>query len=446
MATKKKAESSKASGNILGNLLDSEIKNLNASGSSVIPTYESGIKLVDWRNAREENDMIKPGFNGGKILTIIGKSGSGKTSLGLRVAFNTIRDYENGNIIHMDFENATNPARAYTIARQVGLSKSDLEGRYKYLNENIFTETFYKLVKATSKLKLEHYDELKVDYEMGDGEKHEILPPTVFLVDSWALVIPEDISAEDELSGTMSATSIARTNNAVIKRLNQSLVKANIMIIIINHITTKVEINPYQRSAKELNYLGNDEACPGGSSAIFLADSLIKLQAGSKLEPDKDFGVKGFYVNGTYLKSRSNDSGIPFELIFNQKIGFDDFLTNFNYLKKEKLLKGNGRAYYFDFDENTKFTQKNVKELYETDEEWAEKFDEYVTSFYENFITSSDSDIPYEEDEDIDEYEDDEEEIELVKCISKINDVWLGSDGNKYYGDGTSYKSTKKKK
>ena len=213
------------------------------------------------------------------------------------------------------------------------------------------------------------------------------------------------------------------------------------MLIVINHITTKVEINPYQRSAKDLNYLGNDESCPGGSSVIFLADSLIKLQAGSKLEEDKDYGIKGFMVNGLFLKTRSNEAGRPFELVFNQKIGFDDFYTNFNYLKKEKYLKGNGRAYYFDFDPDTKFTQKNVKELYDTNEEWAKLFDEFVEETYINFITTKDIDDEYDEDYDDSEYDEDDsdEDVELIKCINKKKDIWKGSDGNKYYGDGTPY-------
>ena len=82
-----------------------------------------------------------------------------------------------------------------------------------------------------------------------------------------------------------------------------------------------------------------------GSSVIYLADSLVKLLAGSKLEEDKDYGIKGFMVNGIFLKSRSNEAGRPFELVFNQKIGFDDFYTNFNYLKKEKCAIIQG--YYF---------------------------------------------------------------------------------------------------
>ena len=193
---------SKTSVGILDALLDAEISKAGASKSKIIPNYPMGIKMIDYRNAREEDGIVKEGFNGGKIITFIGKSGSGKTSAGLKLAFNTIAPYKEGQLIHMDYENATTPSRAYSLARTCGLSKNDLEGRYKYLNENIYTETLYKLVKATAKLKLEHFDELKIEFgEDEEGNKIYILPPTVFLVDSWASVIPEDISGEEELSG-----------------------------------------------------------------------------------------------------------------------------------------------------------------------------------------------------------------------------------------------------
>lgn len=40
----------------------------------------------------------------------------------------------------------------------------------------------------------------------------------------------------------MSATSIARTNNSVIKRITGPMGSANIILIVINHINKKVEI------------------------------------------------------------------------------------------------------------------------------------------------------------------------------------------------------------
>lgn len=61
---------------------------------------------------------------------------------------------------------------------------------------------------------------------------------------------------------SMSASSIAKTNNAVIKRIPGILKKANITLIIINHITKKIEIG-FTKTQADVNYLKQDETIPG---------------------------------------------------------------------------------------------------------------------------------------------------------------------------------------
>lgn len=50
------------------------------------------------------------------------------------------------------------------------------------------------------------------------------------------------------------------------------------------------------------------------------------------------------------------------------------------------MLKGNGRAYYFDFDPDFKFTQKNFREKYHANPEFAEKFNAMMEDLYSDFI------------------------------------------------------------
>jgi hypothetical protein len=133
-------------------------------------------------------------------------------------------------------------------------------------------------------------------------------------------------------------------------------------------------------------------------------------------------------VTAHYAKSRSNSAGKKFSLVFNQEQGFDNFLTNFNYLKDVmKLLKGNGRAYYFDFDPDTKFTQKTVKELYMNNKEWAKKFDELVSDVYYDVLNNSASEL----DEDTEN-----EKPEFVKWYDEEEGIYLASDGLYYDNDG----------
>lgn len=187
------------------------------------------------------------------------------------------------------------------------------------------------------------------------------------------------------------------------------------------------------KTSNDLNYLGQDETSPGGMAVMYLADTLLKVQASSKLEEDKDFGIKGFNVIATLIKSRSNEAGRKFEMVYSQSEGFHNFFTNFNYLKSLKTyLKGNGKAYYFEFAPDKKFTQKNVYELYKSDEEWAQQFDELMDILYYDFITSK----GYTEDE---EYLEEESEYSLYGTY-KNKDVFIhNEDQTLVWEDGSDF-------
>jgi len=398
------------------------------------PTYSSGIDVMDYRNGRIEKGEVNVGFDGGRIVTVIGKSGSGKTSLAIKMACSIVEPYENGNIFHYDFERATNISRVKTIS---GWSDETLERKYKNLQRNIYSESIYKVVKAIDKLKNnpENYDEIKIDSgkKDEDGNPIYVLPPTVILLDSWALCIPEDISEEEKLSGQMSATSIARINNSIIKRLAGPLERGNIILIAINHITQKIEINAFAKTQAAINYLKQDEAIPGGTSIIYLANNIIRVTTSTKLDESDSYGVKGFMVKGEFVKSRSNEAGRQFEMVFEQSTGFDNILTNLANFKELKLLKGSPRAYYLEGCPDIKFTLKTFKEKYLQSKALRKEVDRLVKENYIKFIPNSkeyiDEDVVSNDSEDTDD-------IELVECVDKENDVWVGSDGNYYTGDG----------
>lgn len=116
-----------------------------------------------------------------------------------------------------------------------------------------------------------------------------------------------------------------------------------------------------------------------GTSFLYLADTVIKFKAGAKLEPEKDFGVKGFINNAKIIKSRSNSSGVEIPLVFDQVNGFDNVLTNFKLLFDLGMLKGNGvSGYYFPELDTVKVKRKDVRKKYAENAEWRELFDKYV--------------------------------------------------------------------
>lgn len=195
-----KATSGSLTDDILGIIKDEEIGDSN----NIECRYETGIKMFDFRNGRlDEEGNLSLGIDGGKIFTIIGKPGSGKTTFGIMATLNIISKYKDAQFIHLDYENATPKSRVYSIAKMLGIQKEEIKEKYIYLNKEIYTESLYKLTKAVAKLKMEKYDSIKIDTGKVDDEGNPlyVLPPTVMLVDSWASVIPKNISEEEELSG-----------------------------------------------------------------------------------------------------------------------------------------------------------------------------------------------------------------------------------------------------
>ncbi|ALN97833.1 hypothetical protein Bp8pS_154 [Bacillus phage vB_BpuM-BpSp] len=349
-----------------------------------VPSYRTGLDALDYRIGKYDEGEKVIGLEGGKIVTVIGKSGVGKTSMVIDIAKNIVDPFKYSNIIHLDYERSTSMSR---IRQVTGWSTEKAESKYILLNREIYSDTLFQLIKKTARMKVEKFNELKIDTGKvdNDGNPIFVLPPTVIIVDSWALLTPKELDEKDELSGSMTAAAIAKTNNQIMKRSVSELERGNIMLLVINHINQKIDINPMQKTQAQVNYMKQDESIPGGGSAIYLANTLIKLVASSKLEKDKDFGIKGFKVNIEILKSRSNEAGSKVETIYSQEKGYQNTLTSFNLLKP--YLKGNGRAYYYEELPDVKFTQKNFEEKYNSIPELKEVFDKKVDEVLSEYLS-----------------------------------------------------------
>lgn len=348
-------------------------------------SYPTGIDCFDYRNGKIEDGNILLGLNGGKVSTFIGKPGTGKTTFAIQSAWNIVKNYKESNIIHMDFERSTSLSRLEGV---LNVPKEALRKKYLLLNSEISTESLFKMVRSVAKIKEENRNNLMVSTGRFDENGEEImeLPPTVVLVDSWSTMTTETITdvSNTELGATnMSGAQTAKRNNEIIRALVPVLEKANILLFLIGHITTKIETGPIKSQA-QINFLSQDESLSGGAAALYLADTLIKFKASTKLEEEKEFGVKGFTVQATLVKSRSNESGRTVDLIFEQKRGFNNLLTSFIKLKSLGLLRGNGRAYYYDFAPDVKFTQKTFTTKYHENEEFARLFDEASAEIFAN--------------------------------------------------------------
>jgi RecA/RadA recombinase len=353
--------------------------------SKPMPSYRTGIDVLDYRNGKyDEDGEIKVGIDGGKILYLVGKSGTGKSTKAVQIATTIADQFEESQVIHMDPERASDIPRILGVS---GWSKKRYASKYIHMNQNITTESVYATLKSFAELKKSRRAELEYNTGKKDVHGNDVmaLPPTIFILDSLAVLTPENLEEEKEMSGSMSASAIAKANTVLFKRIMGALVDANIIFIVINHINAKIDINPMAKTQAQVNFLKQDETLPGGNAAIYLSNYLIKLVSAKKLTPDKEYGIKGFRVIGELIKSRSAAAGLTYDSVYEQQTGFSNVLSNYELLKASDKIGGSGRGFYLKGLDDIKFSQKTIIEKYESDEKFRAEFDrlseECLTAF-----------------------------------------------------------------
>ena len=396
--------------------------------SAYIPMYRTGIDIFDYINGyRKADGTIELGICGGRVMMDVGGSGTGKTSKMIKQACAIADQFEDCQVFHYDYERSTTEERVMAIA---GWDKETFDEKYFLLQNDISAESLYVCCKEIEKAKMELGDEIKYDTGRVDENGNSILlfPPTVILVDSVAMMAPKDIEDEDELKGSMGASAIAKANTNIFKRILSPCENANIIIMLVNHLTQKIEIGPVKSKA-QVNYLNQDESIPGGKAVTYVTNTLTKLESGSKLTPDKELGIKGYYLNGKLVKSRNTTAGVEFKMVFEQRVGINNLLTNFVNLKDMGRITGAGRSYKLDTCPDVKFAQKDFTKAYNENPSLRKAFDAAVKEEYTKFIpdegqsAGSKKNSTYNNDVD-------EEETEF-KLIDEENGVY--TDGNAYY-------------
>ena len=342
-------------------------QNIEASCGVGYPTgsinfdFKNGsiIYVKDQKNNKEFK-YYSLGVTDGSLNTVIGRSGCGKTTWVLQSAANIVRPFKNGYIMHEDIEGGVTETRKQKLMK---FNNEEFRSKYICRDTGITAENFYQRIKMLYDLKMQNYKEWEYDTGCYDhfGNRIFKLQPTVVILDSIAMLMPEKYVNEEEISGQMSAVAAAKTNAGLVKRIIPMLKAANIILFAINHVLTNVEINPYQREKTSIAYLKQGEYTPGGKEFGYLANLFIRFND-SKLKPET-YDIDGSMVDIEFIKSRSSKAGKMCTMVFNQDEGFDNDLSTFVLLKDNNKIKGAGAYQYIDGHPEFKFTQKKFKSL-----------------------------------------------------------------------------------
>jgi RecA/RadA recombinase len=374
------------------------------------PTFRTGIDLLDYRNGRYKinektgKKELQLGFNLGKIVGFIGKPGAAKTTLALQIITNMMRDLENFSedvlAFHYDFERSTNEERILSLSN----NPPSFLNKYKKFNSKIYQESVHDLIMKIREMKLGKpsgpktknpgsFDpKISEEYLIQNphNPKENILVPTFLFIDSISTMMPRDITLDENQGSNMIAAAIAKANANFFRKVVGDLGDTMTTLFYVNHLTTKISINPMQPVTANINYLDPNENMPGGRVLEFLTDILIKLKTGKKLKESEEFGITGFLVEAKFAKSRSNKAGVSCILVYSQDKGYSNVLSNFLVLKDANEIKGGGRGFFLSNLPSVKFAQKDVETLYETNEQFKDAFDALIYPILETYVPGGD--------------------------------------------------------
>lgn len=309
------------------------------------------------------------GISDGSMVMVIGRTGCGKTTFCAQLAANIVRPFPNATIFEDSIEGGLLDERRQQLS---GFYGEEYKKRYIIRNAGVNAENFYSRIKMIHDMKLANPDKFMYDTGKLDkfGKPIRIFEPTVYILDSIAMIMPEDLTEEEELSGSMSTTASAKVVTNIMRRIIPMLKIANIILIVVNHILDDISVRPKKAA---IAYLKQGETLPRGKTLLYLCNTLIRLDD-KKMKSDEKFKIPGSLITVSAVKSRSAIADRPTPLVFNQISGFDPDLSLFVMLYDSGRIHGSGLGMYFDDRNDLKFSFGTFKEKISTNRELYELF------------------------------------------------------------------------
>lgn len=312
MATKKNQK--KFTFSQVGNLLNEITKKVPV----IIETEVKEKKFIDTGvyllNAALSADMLNGGIQHGKIFTVAGDSGTGKTFIGLSIAKNAQKD--GMGVIYIDTEHSLN----FEDLPNYGID-NDPE-KFKLLRGNKVEDINILLTQLLDSLKEEKVQNGSID-------------PFLIILDSVGQM-SSNKEKEDLISGNLKVDMTrAKALAAMFRSINTDLGYLEIPMVVCNHVYLE-QGNMYPQ-----------EILKGGKALVY-SSSVIGMMSKAKLKDnnvdDMDLGQSGIVVTFKTAKNRlAKPKKIKFEISFvsgmNPYTGLDAFCRP-EYYEQIGIAKG----------------------------------------------------------------------------------------------------------
>ena len=343
--------------------------------------YPTGFLNLDYTNGyiaqqyNKETGQYSPYFNigvaDGSFVSFIGHTSTGKSTLMVQIAANIARRFKTSQVWYDQTElKAMNLQRIYELSRY---SKDDFKKKFIVRNAGITIENVYTRINMIYKTKTDPANIDKYLYDTGYKDMYGNpiikLEPTLYLIDSIAMIMPEDVEEDDELASKTFAMQSANKITTLMKQIMSKLQSANIILMVTNHIQENIQLG-YIPKQNPTPYLKPDERMPKGRTVTYSANNIWRVDSASKLKVDDPYHIEGAIANVSMVKSRNSGIKTATKLVNNFSIGFDPWLSILEALKAAKRIYGAGVSLSLDPDKEFKFSYGTYREKLQTEPEF----------------------------------------------------------------------------
>jgi archaellum biogenesis ATPase FlaH len=358
-------------------------------------SYPTGLLVLDYANGswieitneKGEKEIIPSlGIPAGSLVSIIGSTGVGKSTLAIQIGWNIIKPFNNGMLIIEDCEKTNSRQRITNLVN----AKYD-EPRIKLIKSHTTIDdtldTFTAICNAKEAGGKSFMYEVK--NRSYDGKSFWMYEPTVFIIDSLPSFNGKDYNVEslgNQIDQMKASKDITRFYTNILDRAW----KYNVIFIVINHIRPATNINPYAAPPQGLLMISpQTETLPRGSVPQYFSNTYFRIKtkksAAYTLEDD---GFTGYKCEIVLAKSKTNVVGTTFPVTFNNVIGFDPVYSIYEFANSLGLIKGRNPYLTLTGFEERKFNRKEFNSLMIADKDFREGFLRALKPYYEVLLGS----------------------------------------------------------
>lgn len=317
--------------------------------------YPTGFRNIDTNIANRVFDEVTDeviqtnrGVLSGSMITFIGNSHTGKSTLLFQILGNMIRPFVRSKDTRV---------KVHIFDIENGVNMNRLKFLTNFLESEIASHFIQEIDLAIEDLKtlvtneIETKKKLKPDIITGtQGHKTEVYYPTFIVIDAISEMIPRDsLDITNDDSNTMYMRQILELDK-FFKRYKSYFVKYNINLLAVAHIAKKIEMGamPNQRPAREWRGLPSDMKINGGKILQYNTDIgvfLAKIEAVDTKSVEKKGGT---YLNADSIiearlfKNRQGLDNTTFFLVQDAEIAFNPLKSFLYECAQFKILEAAG--------------------------------------------------------------------------------------------------------